>query len=444
MKENFPGHYRLTSADIERLWAESIIILDTNSILNLYRYRAEARNDLIEALEAFKDRLWIPYQTALEFHRNRVDVIIEQKSAYEKAQVAINSSISSIVKLFESKARNPHSNDSIAKELETIVAAGTAITNQLGVQKTEQIGVSEEDWILLKINELFEGRVGPCPTPAEVKEIHEMGALRYQYKIPPGFEDDAKKNTYSDRGIQYEAKYGDLIAWKQIIDHVKANSIKSVIIVSDDKKEDWWQIVSGMTLGPHPSLFEEIRRDAGVHLFHMYRSDQFLQYSAERRDVKLEPHSVQRVQEANLERSSDSIDPMEASQSESALDDLPIGRAVLERHEEIYGLSEVISMNRGEILTKDEHSVLYRIRYLRILGWNGEATLSRIILAIKKLEDKTLLLPDLGFVYIVATEKSVWEVMKHAEIIKAEIRVTTILIGYYDKERRAYVDVAVF
>src|SRR4028118_1076185 len=83
MKDLFPGYYCLSKDEFDELWENCVFILDTNSILNLYRYNEETRTDFIDVLRKIENRLWIPHQVALEFQENRTSVINEQENKLE-------------------------------------------------------------------------------------------------------------------------------------------------------------------------------------------------------------------------------------------------------------------------------------------------------------------------------------------------------------------------
>jgi hypothetical protein len=75
MRERFRGFYPPTAEELEELWSSGSIILDTNALLNLYRYSSETRTDFLSVLSAVQERLWIPEQVGKEFHANRLGVI---------------------------------------------------------------------------------------------------------------------------------------------------------------------------------------------------------------------------------------------------------------------------------------------------------------------------------------------------------------------------------
>src|SRR5438045_6531454 len=82
MKKHFGAFYRLTEDDRRELWKSGHFVLDANVLLNLYRYPKKASDDLLEAFKALKERLWVPYHAALEYQRNRLAVIAEQKGRF--------------------------------------------------------------------------------------------------------------------------------------------------------------------------------------------------------------------------------------------------------------------------------------------------------------------------------------------------------------------------
>jgi hypothetical protein len=55
MKDLFPGYYPLSKDEFDELWKNCVFILDTNSILNLYRYNDETRTDFIDVLRKIEN-----------------------------------------------------------------------------------------------------------------------------------------------------------------------------------------------------------------------------------------------------------------------------------------------------------------------------------------------------------------------------------------------------
>lgn len=120
------------------------------------------------------------------------------------------------------------------------------------------------------------------------------GEERYKQKIPPGFKDGAKSGD-SEVFVEKCRKYGDLIVWSQVIDKA-IESGKGVVLVTDDKKEDWWEKFKGKTVGPRPELVKEFK-DRANNTFHMYQADRFLELARENLDEQVSEEVVAEIRE---------------------------------------------------------------------------------------------------------------------------------------------------
>src|SRR5258708_8721166 len=90
MRKMFPGYYRPTKEEFFKMWEEATFAFDTNILLNTYRYTAETQKKIFEILEQLKDRIWLPYQVAFEYHERRLDVISEQVKVYEDIETLLD------------------------------------------------------------------------------------------------------------------------------------------------------------------------------------------------------------------------------------------------------------------------------------------------------------------------------------------------------------------
>lgn len=128
---------------------------------------------------------------------------------------------------------------------------------------------------------MYEGKVSEPYSKTVLESIYEEGEKRYQKKFPPGYEDEKTKKDrtkeYDD--VIYKDKFGDLVVWKQIIDKAKEDQ-KTIVFVTDDVKEDWWEIQKGRTIGPRIELLNEFKKEANVD-FYMYKTDSFMSYIKE-------------------------------------------------------------------------------------------------------------------------------------------------------------------
>jgi predicted nucleic acid-binding protein len=236
MKTNFPGYFKLTDEEVNSLWKNALFVFDANILLNLYRYSNETRDDFFKILDKVKDRIWIPHQSASEFFNNRLNVINQQEKSYEEA---INS-LKSIEDEFKNSRQHPFI---ISKLLKKFSVLSKEICEQLNDSKQFHNNRILQDDVLNKIEALFNEKVGDEYEKTILGEIYNEGEIRFLDKVPPGYKDNGKK----DEGSKDVRKFGDLIVWKQIID--KSKELKQgIILVTDDRKEDWWFRFKGKTI----------------------------------------------------------------------------------------------------------------------------------------------------------------------------------------------------
>ncbi|TCT10950.1 PIN-like domain-containing protein [Paralcaligenes ureilyticus] len=307
MKANFYGYYPPTVEQYKHLWSEGLIVLDANVLLNLYRLPTVARDELMGVLELLKDRLWIPHQVALEFQRRRLTVIASERKTTEDALKATRDLVGDIRKKVDALQIDKRGlgleSQSLLTELEK---ANNQLLGAIESAHRAQIDISASDPVRDRLDLLLQGCVGASPTSqADLDDLMLNGEDRFKEKIPPGFADiDKDKNpndaTFIFDQIKYPRKFGDLILWRQIIQYVKSANTKIVLLVTDDRKEDWWWREQGKTIGPHPELAREIRREGAVELFWMYSSVQFVEHANKYYSANVSQESVAEIEQVTL------------------------------------------------------------------------------------------------------------------------------------------------
>ncbi|WP_410503330.1 PIN-like domain-containing protein (plasmid) [Exiguobacterium acetylicum] len=267
--------------DFKNLSADTLIIFDTNTLLNIYRYSNDTRKKLIEVMEEIKENIWIPNQVMLEFSLNRQEILaklIKEKddipnetsqkylSFYRGIEAFVNDikikSIDASSMKEELLANFKISLDKLEKEFSDQVHSILSI-----VDLTEDLAIEFKD--------LFTNRIGVPYDQKKLDEISTSAIERFKLKIPPAYKDSGKSEVVSYNGVTYEKKYGDLIIWNQILDKAIDENIKKVVFVTDDNKPDWWFKVQGKTIGPRAELKNELLRVSGADL-HMFNSNSFL------------------------------------------------------------------------------------------------------------------------------------------------------------------------
>lgn len=287
MKSKFPGYFKLNEAEISSLWNKALFTLDANILLNLYRYSDETKENFFKILEKIKDRVWIPHQSAQEFFDNRLNEIGKQEKAYDDAISALNS----IETEFKNSRQHPFISSRLLKRYSTL---SKEICEELTSNKEFHNKRINDDDVLIRIEELFSGKVGDEFDDETIKKLCEEGKVRFANKIPPGYKDSDKKDG-TEKDLR---KYGDLIVWKQILAQAKELKV-NVILVTDDRKEDWWVRFKGKTVSPRPELVKEFQAET-EQLFHMYQSDRFLEFAGEHFKEDIDKKALEEIRELRL------------------------------------------------------------------------------------------------------------------------------------------------
>lgn len=291
MKNRFAEYYKPTDEEVQDMWSKATIVFDTNVLLDLYRYDTATRDEFIQIISFYKERLWIPYQVGWEFHRNREGVIKQNAEAYDRVQKEFCSKIDDLLKSADALADNhPLLNMSeIKKRAKTFKSA---IEKSLASQKGAHPKIDNtNDVVLDTITELFEGRTGENFTEEELCKIYEEGGKRYEKKVPPGYCDKKDKKSCPPQEL-----YGDLILWKQIIKW-SAEQSTDIILVSSEEKEDWWNIGDDKTKTPRVEMLKEFIEQTKRKVL-IYSRTAFLENAKKNKDVKVSQKTIREVEKA--------------------------------------------------------------------------------------------------------------------------------------------------
>ena len=293
MRDLLPGFYKRTDEELSKLWQEGTFVLDTNMLLNVYRYTQKTRDRYFEILDLLKNRnqLWIPYQAAYEYQDRRMDVIQGQLDAYTEVASILQTAWQKLERSLEpykSKHGFIDANKLTEEITDAIKKAKATVTQGKGKDKREYEALKKHDRLLEKLEELFQGNIGDPYEWIKLEEIYKQAQLRVELKIPPGWEDEGKKS--------YRV-YGDVLLWFQLMDFAREKK-KPIIFVTDDGKKDWWlaEAKSQERDRPLPELVQEMFVEAHV-LLHMYQGYQFLQEAERFLKLEKKPDVVEEAKE---------------------------------------------------------------------------------------------------------------------------------------------------
>jgi hypothetical protein len=268
VRDSFRAWYRPTDDELDLLWANAIIALDANVLLSPYRTSPQRHDRLFEVLEAHRDRVWCPHQAGLEFQRNRVKVAQDQRDEYQRIVRVLESAEK---ELTERRRDHPVLDPAAFKRV--VQRSLSAIEREVRdlERKHPELMASDlqTDVVRDRWDELLAGRIG---SPLNVdEEWCKQADARYAKKIPPGFEDQKRKEDGRE--------YGDLILWHELLAHVQSETSEGeqrpVLFVTDDGKSDWWREALGRKLGPHVALTDEMA-EVGGSPFWMYTTSSFV------------------------------------------------------------------------------------------------------------------------------------------------------------------------
>lgn len=264
MRDEFRGYYRLTENEFKELWDSALVVPDTNVLLTLYRLSEETRKRLLVIFEALVDRLFLPHQVGYEFQERRVEVIEEQKKAYDTVLDKIEDFPEEVGRgLREHPRLDP---DELKTRLETALDAVKGHVEEIRREHPDPLASSDVigvDSIRDALDKLFADRVGPA---RDMSALTKEGAKRYEEKRPPGYEDKRKNEPH---------RYGDLAIWLDTIDAAKSQS-KDVIFITAERKDDWWWRREGKIICPRPELIAEMREKAGQAVY-LYDIERFIE-----------------------------------------------------------------------------------------------------------------------------------------------------------------------
>jgi hypothetical protein len=287
MKDLFPGHFKESDKSLREVWETSLFVFDANILLNLYRYSDTTRNEFLRILDKIKDRAWLPHRAAEEYLNNRLLVIDQQEKSYDDTE----KSIESLKRDLENARQHPFVSKDIMEKVSSVF---DELCSELKNNKLVHTTRISNDEIKDAIARIFENNVGFPYEKEQIEKLIIEGEERYKQKVPPGFKDASKSND-SEVFSEKCRKYGDLIVWTQVIDKATELGI-GVVLVTDDKKEDWWEKFKGKTVGPRPELVKEFK-DRANQTFHMYQADRFLELARENLGEQVSEEIVEEIRE---------------------------------------------------------------------------------------------------------------------------------------------------
>ncbi|MGG0849116.1 PIN-like domain-containing protein [Peribacillus simplex] len=217
----------------------STVIYDTSALLNVYRYSLVSSKRILNHLQNYEDRLWIPAQVRKEFYKNKENV--RSVNLYKNLDNKLIRHVETkrdelLVQLSEYEKKRFSRFTELKSRLEAKFVEMNTIIKEYKTEIAEETGVYKD--FIEEVDNFLDSllkseKVGEGLNFIELMEVLKEGELRYRYNLPPGYEDAKTKE-----GID---KFGDLIMWKQLLKKSSDIDKKYIIFVTSDTKPDWFQ-----------------------------------------------------------------------------------------------------------------------------------------------------------------------------------------------------------
>lgn len=293
MKQEFTWYFPPSDEEINTIWENGLLTVDANVLLDLYRYHESTRNSLISNLKVFNGRLWLSNQATEEFFRNRTKVIVTSEKTFKQAKEEVEKFRGNLESTVSQLKRNRIIPTEIANDLlEKIAPVIDEANSKIADAKTDYPKYLQNDPIIDDLAEMFNGSIGDGFKEEETEKIKEEAEQRKLNEIPPGYLDQDKDG---------DRPYGDFYLWRQILLHSKNKDIP-IIFVTSERKEDWWEKLSGKTIGPRPELLREAYNFC-CHRILIYQTDRFLEFASERSGADVDNSAVEEIRAVDSLRS---------------------------------------------------------------------------------------------------------------------------------------------
>lgn len=293
MRERFKWYLSPSEDEVREIWQRGVLTVDANVLLDTYRYHEKTRQAIKEAIDAFEVRVWLSNQAAVEFVRNRKTVIISADKTFKDVEESfrdLRANVDKGIAALTSFRLVPRED---LEELNgKIASAIEAAEVRFSESKNSHPNYLKLDPILDWVVGRFEGRLGNEPTSEELKILHQEAEARKLGKIPPGYLDDDKS------GVR---PYGDYLLWRQTLSQAKLIGLP-MILVTSERKEDWWERISGRTVGLRAELMKEALEFSGQRVL-VYQTETFLRVAAEQIGRKVNEAAVEEIRQVSNRRS---------------------------------------------------------------------------------------------------------------------------------------------
>lgn len=254
-----------------------VIVLDTNVLLNVYRYSPEFSNFALECIGAISQHIVLPSTVRIEYFHHNKAVFNDMKKRFEEiGKETEKQIISAKNKIIDSCANLIRLQYPDVEDLKTTLGeklddVQKVLDDYLGDHSSLEL--IQNSWHETDHLEEMVRSMIPMQslTQEDIYKWCDEGKKRYKGRIPPGFMDEKNKD-----GVR---KYSDFIIWKEVMIYAKKHK-KDIMFVTDDVKSDWWD-----ETGFHTKLLREFETKTEQSITPM-KSMEFLALVAEEYNIE--------------------------------------------------------------------------------------------------------------------------------------------------------------
>lgn len=218
MKNLFFEYTMKQNGYIDEVLKDSIIILDANALLNIYRLSSENREKYFDVLNKVKDRLFLANQSAKEFFENRLNICKNKLKFKENLSISLRNELEGIKNKINNSNFQGDNKDScnlIKHEIELQNSITRIINKSIEeIDKTinsYKVDINEsfisEDKILEEILNLFNEKVNKPFDDIELNGIYEEGKKDMKKRCLQDIKIEKKMQWNSLETLLYGKKY---------------------------------------------------------------------------------------------------------------------------------------------------------------------------------------------------------------------------------------------
>jgi hypothetical protein len=220
---------------------ETRIYLDASLLIHTYEISLGARDDLLDALETFSERLAIPLWAANETWEHMRSKIT--RFPLQKAVTQLNNALDT----FRTSALRYVDDDTIP-DLDKSQYQSQLDTAMKGVRDLANPLTNHEpkaDLTTARLMPFIERHRLDSDLPRILDDVSRKAPARLMHSVPPGFGDavplePAEEDSASKNKGKQKNSYGDIIFWFEALEDCAAKQAEHLVIVTrDTKKRDW-------------------------------------------------------------------------------------------------------------------------------------------------------------------------------------------------------------